>query len=151
MLGSRQEEHKIFDFRFDWTPDLDIRLGEIDNYHKKIFRVGRDVEQLLRIQCMGVEEKQLIDITCELKDTMSQSFCEEENYMWRYEYSKMTAHREAHYRYRQELDSIDLILLRENPNKEVQHIKDIITRWTLEHMLTADKNMADAIRGQIHG
>ena len=58
----------MFDFKFNWDPQIETGIAEIDDQHKVLFRIGRDIEQLLQYRCIGVTEKQLLDIICELRD-----------------------------------------------------------------------------------
>lgn len=58
----------MFDFVFDWRDDLSVGIDSIDEQHKGLFKIGRDMEQLLQRQCIGVTDKQLLDIVCALRD-----------------------------------------------------------------------------------
>ena len=44
----------MFDFKFDWEKNLNTSIESIDVQHKQLFKLGRDMEQLLRMQCIGV-------------------------------------------------------------------------------------------------
>ena len=42
----------MFDFKFDWEKNLNTSIESIDVQHKQLFKLGRDMEQLLQMQCM---------------------------------------------------------------------------------------------------
>ncbi len=50
----------MFDFKFDWEKNLNTSIESIDVQHKQLFKLGRDMEQLLQMQCIGVTDKQLL-------------------------------------------------------------------------------------------
>lgn len=54
----------MFDFKFDWQPGMATGIEEIDTQHKQLLSMGREIEQLLQINCIGVTQKQLLDIIC---------------------------------------------------------------------------------------
>lgn len=113
--------------------------------------MGRELEQLLRVQCISSTEEELFDTGYRLLELFSHCFCEEEKIMWRYSYSNRVEHKKAHDHYQKKLYSIDRLIFKTNPNKGIEDLKSIITEWTLEHMLTEDKTMGDEIGGSIHG
>lgn len=64
----------MFDFKFDWEKNLNTSIESIDVQHKQLFKLGRDMEQLLQMQCIGVTDKQLLDIVCGLRDFTAYHF-----------------------------------------------------------------------------
>lgn len=129
----------MFDFKFDWTPDLDSTIDEIDTQHKQLFSVGRDMEQLLRIQCIGVTDKQLLDIVCQLRDFTGYHFYVEESLMQEMNYPKYEEHRKMHEEYASYVMKIDLPKLKANPATELKIIKDEVQKWIFDHMLHHDR------------
>ena len=69
----------MFDFKFDWEKNLNTSIESIDVQHKQLFKLGRDMEQLLQMQCIGVTDKQLLDIVCGLRDFTAYHFYAEED------------------------------------------------------------------------
>lgn len=132
----------MFDFKFDWQPDLDSHIMDIDVQHQQLFKVGRDMEQLLRIKCIGVTDKQLLDIICQLRDFSAYHFYVEESLMEEMNYSKLEQHRDAHKQYSEYIMNINLPKLKENPEKELTLIKDEIKEWIFTHMLHDDREFS---------
>ena len=134
----------MFDFKFDWLPEMDSHIMDIDVQHQQLFKVGRDMEQLLRIKCIGVTDKQLLDIICQLRDFSAYHFYVEESLMEEMNYSKLEEHRETHKRYSEYIMNINLPKLKENPEKELRLIKDEIQEWIFEHVLHTDREFSEA-------
>lgn len=129
----------MFDFKFDWQPELESHIMDIDVQHQQLFKVGRDMEQLLRIRCIGVTDKQLLDIICQLRDFSAYHFYVEESLMEEMNYAGLEAHRETHKRYSDYIMNINLPKLKENPEQELRLIKDEIQEWIFTHMLQDDR------------
>lgn len=37
----------MFDFKFDWCKEMEIGVPIVDAQHQELFRIGRDLEQLI--------------------------------------------------------------------------------------------------------
>lgn len=131
----------MFDFKFDWKEELSIGIDEIDEQHKEMFRIIRDMEQLLITRCIGVRPEQLYDIITQLREFVSYHFYHEEVLMKKYEYSKLEEHTQIHQNLFRYVLEIDLPALGRNPYEELKKIKDGIQDWIFEHMFRDDKEM----------
>ena len=131
----------MFDFKFDWAPDMETGHSSIDTQHKQLFKIGRDLEQLMRIQCIGVTDKQLLDIVCELRDFTGYHFYEEECLMEEMNYAYATAHKKFHKKCSEYVMKLDLPKIKAEPMKQLKLIKDEVQDWIMTHVLSEDKNM----------
>lgn len=139
----------MFDFEFNWQNELNTGIVSIDNQHKQLFRIGRDMEQLLRMQCIGVTDKQLLDIVCELREYVAYHTYEEEVLMAEGGYSGIEFHIEQHKDLIRYVEEINCPKLREDPNMELKAIKDRLQDWIFSHILMEDRKMADEIKDKI--
>ena len=57
----------MFDFRFDWDNSIATGNEEIDSHNKVLFRIGRDIEQLILTDCRAASEKDLLAKLCEIR------------------------------------------------------------------------------------
>ena len=136
--------YSMFDFKFDWAPNMETGYGDIDTQHKQLFKIGRDLEQLIRIQCIGVTDKQLLDIVCELRDYTGYHFYEEERMMQEMNYPRMAAHKKFHKRCSDYITKLDLPKIKAEPMKHLKLIKDEVQAWIMEHVLSEDRDMIAA-------
>ena len=134
----------MFDFKFDWQPEMDTHVQDMDTQHRLLFKIGRDMEQLLRINCIGVTDAQLLDIILQLRDFAGYHFYEEEKLMEEINYPKQKEHRQKHRLYAKYIMDINLPKLKEDPVKGLKEIKDEIQEWIFSHMLLDDKEFAEA-------
>lgn len=134
----------MFDFKFDWQPQMDTQIEDMDTQHRQLFKIGRDMEQLLRIKCIGVTDAQLLDIILQLRDFTGYHFYEEEMLMEQIGYPKLKEHRQMHLKYATYVMNINLPKLKNNPERELKLIKDEVQSWIFTHMLHDDKEFAKA-------
>lgn len=132
----------MFDFKFDWRPDLDLHISTIDMQHRQLFEMGRDMEQLLRVQCIGVTDKQQLDIVCRLRDYTGYHFYAEEKLMEDTGYPNLAKHHAEHSAFTDKVMKINLPKLQKEPQKELQIIKDLVQDWIFAHLLHEDQEMA---------
>ena len=136
----------MFDFKFDWAPNMETGNEGIDTQHKQLFKIGRDLEQLIRIQCIGVTDKQLLDIVCELRDFTGYHFYEEERMMQEMNYPRTSAHKKFHKKCSDYITKLDLPKIKENPMEQLKLIKDEVQKWIMEHVLSEDRDMIEAYK-----
>ncbi len=134
----------MFDFKFDWVDSMNTGMESIDTQHKQLFKIGRDLEQLLRIQCIGVTDKQLLDIVCELRDYTGYHFYEEERMMEEMCYPRITEHKKFHKKCSNYIMGLDLPKIKEEPVKQLQLMRDEVQSWIVDHVLGEDAQMTTA-------
>lgn len=134
----------MFDLKLDWSKNFETGMEEIDTQHKELFRIGRDIEQLLRIQCIGVTDKQLLDIVCGIRDFTGYHFYAEESMMKEMNYPGREAHEAFHRACSNYIMKVDLPKLKENPVVELKKIHEEVKNWITFHVISEDLNMARA-------
>jgi len=134
----------MFDFKFDWASNMETGNSAIDTQHKQLFKIGRDLEQLIRIQCIGVTDKQLLDIVCELRDFTGYHFYEEESLMQEMNYPRINNHKKFHKKCSDYVMKLDLPKIKEEPVKQLSLIKDEVQSWIMTHVLSEDRDMINA-------
>ena len=134
----------MFDFKFDWATNMETGDPAIDKQHKQLFKIGRDLEQLIRIQCIGVTDKQLLDIVCELRDYTGYHFYEEERMMQEMNYPGINSHKKFHKRCSEYVVKLDLPKIKADPLKQLKLMKDEVQDWIMGHVLNEDRDMIAA-------
>lgn len=132
----------MFDFKFDWQPEMATGIAEVDEQHKQLLSMGRDIEQLLQIECIGTTDEQLLDIVCGFRDFTAYHFYTEEVLMEQSGYEKLSRHRLEHQEMIKAVSDFDVVALKKNPVKSLGHARDILQTKIFEHMLVADQDFA---------
>ena len=132
----------MLDFRFNWAPEFEIHIEELDVHHRQLFEIGRDCEQLIQMKCIGVSDQQLLNLVSKLKEYITYHFYQEESMMRDYAYPKTDPHIEAHDQFAKKVSDIKLPALRANPLEEIKAIYSLLQNVVLFHILVDDKDMA---------
>ncbi len=135
----------MFDFKFNWSTEFETHIEEIDTQHKQLFKIGRDIEQLLQIKCIGVTDKQLLSIVGGLRDFVAYHFYEEESLMEEYQYPNRIKHRKEHLAFSEKITKIDLPKLKDNPEKELSAIRWEIQDSVFKHIMLEDKAFTEFV------
>lgn len=139
----------MFDLNFDWRKEMNTHIDNIDFQHKQFFAIGREIEQLIITECMGVTDEQLLSIVCKLRDYVAYHFYEEERLMQQVDYPELEQHRAEHQEGIRKVQRIDFQRLKENPVEGLKLIKDGMQEWSFQHMLLTDIRMAQEIRDKL--
>ena len=107
--------------------------------HRELFKIGRDIEQLLLIQCIGVTENELMSILYELRDYITYHFYEEEAFMKNLHYPHAPNHIAQHKIFSTYINTLDYAALCASPHTELKRLKDELVNWIFEHLINEDK------------
>ncbi len=125
----------MFDFKFDWSREVECGVKILDEQHRELFRIGRDIEQLLTNNCTNVTNAQLLDIVRSLRDYASYHVYTKEMLMKKYRYPKYFIHRKSLYALEKSILSIDMDELGRNPVKVLTQLKEDLQKFLYDHIL----------------
>ena len=128
----------MFDFKFDWCSEMAGGIDLIDTQHQMLFRIGRDMEQLMISRTWEDSTKNLLDIVCELREYVSYHFYTEENLMLEYDYPNYATHKAFHDSFKKHIIEIDMHYLGEHPDKALPQLKDYLQDFVFNHILPED-------------
>lgn len=136
----------MFDFKFDWCQEMECGIKIIDEQHQEMFRIGRDMEQLILHGCENATNKQLLDIVCELREYSAYHFYTEEALMEKYYYPNLARHMAEHMDFKTHVLEIDMPTLAKEPNRVLTELKDSLQDFLFNHVLAEDKELAAFIK-----
>lgn len=131
----------ILDFKFDWTKDMETGCTIIDDQHRELLRIGRNVEQLLICYCIGITPKQVLSIIMELRDFVAYSFYEEEKLMKEFDFPKLKEHVNEHREITRYIISLDVSTILKDPYKSIAKLKTYLQDLIFTHILISDKEL----------
>lgn len=131
----------MFDFKFDWCKEMECGIKIIDEQHQELFRIMREIEQLIMNGCQHVTPKDLLDIICELREYISYHFYTEENLMAKYQYPNLAIHMADHMDLKDYILKIDLPTLAKDPNRILGILKEHMQNYLFTHILQEDHNL----------
>ncbi|NLT50617.1 MAG: hemerythrin family protein [Ignavibacteria bacterium] len=127
-----------------WKDIYSIGIEDIDNQHKKLFRIYND---LYDAQQKGIASAMLDEKLQELYDYTKYHFTQEEKLMENAGYAQLEEHIKEHKYYEKHID--DLIKSSEKGKimvtlKTIDYLKD----WIITHILGSDKEYSSFIIGK---
>lgn len=138
----------MFDFKFDWSAEMELGIPILDEQHKEIFRIARNIEQLLIQNCENVKPRDLVNIVCELREFVSYHFYEEERMMEKAGFDRIIIkeHKKNHMYFYTYVQQIDLPKMAKDPNGELKILRDNIQDWIFSHMLCEDVTIVKTLK-----
>lgn len=131
----------MFDFKFDWCKEMECGIHIIDEQHQELFRIIREIEQLIMSGCKHAAPNQLLDIVCELREYVAYHFYTEENLMTKYQYPKLAAHMAEHMDLKDYILKIDLPSLAKEPLHVLTALKEHMQDYLFNHILQEDREL----------
>lgn len=136
----------MFDFKFDWCKEMECGVKLIDDQHKELFRIGRDMEQLIMNNCQNATWKQLLDIVCELREYVAYHFYTEEMLIQKHDFPDAIKHKAAHITFKVKILGIDMSALKKNPTIILSEIKDSLQDFLFNHILVEDIELCNYLK-----
>lgn len=95
-----------------WTSAFETGIEDLDQQSKELFRM--------------------------LRDLVTYHFYTEENIMENIGYPQLHTQKQAHEKFKLEINKINYIELKENPLKVIDHVRAFVELWIMQHMLLED-------------
>lgn len=130
----------MFDFKFDWCKEMETGVSIIDAQHQELFRIGRDLEQLI-FRGRNATSQELLNLICELREYISYHFYKEEDLMATHNYPLTAQHIISHNKFRANIVDINLPLLGRHPEQVLPQIKESLQDFLFNHVLTEDREL----------
>lgn len=124
----------MIDFTFDWYSYIETGIPKIDLQHQELFRIGRNIEQVLLISYKGLENEDLLSIICELRNYITYHFYEEETLMQKINYPEFLSHKQSHDAFMHKINAVDC----DNLYDSLKDIKELLGDWFFNHILLED-------------
>ena len=131
----------MFDFKFDWDKRLEIGIKEIDEQHQELFRIGRNIEQLIITNFKETKEEQLLEQLCHLRDYVTYHFYTEEELLKSTNAENFEEHKRHHDQFKSQIDTVNCIQLVEQPLEEFNKLKVALQEWLFKHIILEDSKM----------
>lgn len=129
----------MFDFKFDWDESISVGIKEIDDQHKELFKIARDIEQMVLIKCHGVTSGKVIQVLAELREYATYHFYSEEVLISKMNPQHLETHKEKHENFRRVILALNDGELKKCPNEILIEIRAFLKSWLFEHIVIEDK------------
>ena len=124
-----------------WKDEYKIGVDEIDQQHKKLFKIANEAYELLKNEFCIDKYDRIIEVLEELKDYAKFHFSFEEDYMLSIKDKGYFSQKAAHDNFIEKVNSFDLNAIDENQDQYILEILDFIVDWISQHILGSDKKI----------
>lgn len=128
----------MFDFKFDWNPELETGDTILDSQHKELFIITREIEQLILTDCKNTTCQDLLNLLCKIRDYITYHFYYEEQLLHSMAHPDVIEHLNDHKNFLTQINSIDCTSLCNNPTHSLKSIQYLIQTFVFEHLLILD-------------
>lgn len=136
----------MFDFKFDWDNSMNLGVDLIDTQHQELFKIARNMEQLILKNCIGATKEQLLDVVCNLREYVTYHFYQEEEIMKSIGYENFEEHKKLHDSFRQEVIEFRCEKLNSEPYEAIKTLKDELQEWVFTHVLIEDRKLIPKLK-----
>lgn len=135
----------MIEFKLDWNKDLELGIDKIDEQHKQLLVIGREIEQYIITKCENITVNQINLFISELRNYATYHYYYEEKLMRLGGYSKEAVHLEAHKKVIEFINEIDPEIIKNDPLNEVKQLKYWIQNYIFEHIMGADMDILEEL------
>lgn len=124
-----------------WSKDFEIGIDIIDRQHQELFRLLRDLEQMVLTKCTQYDYKNFISIISEIREYATYHFYEEEKLMEAVGYKGLEEHKKRHREFEKYIYSISYTQLEKDPLPIIKGLRTFVTSWIMNHILIEDMKL----------
>jgi hemerythrin len=124
---------------FEWKDFYSCNIETFDEQHKKLFKIGYKLDELLQIS-KGNENlaKDIITVFKELFDYTLYHFKTEEDLMKKTSYENYEKHKRKHAIFTEKISCYNLNTTFKDQNEIISELLSFIGKWIIEHILNTD-------------
>lgn len=132
---------------FEWDDKLSVEISEIDDQHKNLLRIGRDLVNVLETSTDGLDQyDEIKNLLQELHSYTVYHFTSEEELMEKANFIDLPSHRFQHKLFVKKLEEVDLDEIDQDQSGYTMDLLDFIANWITNHILKIDTQYAPIVK-----
>ncbi|SHI58164.1 bacteriohemerythrin [Lutispora thermophila] len=128
---------------FEWKDAYKVNVPEIDKQHRELFRIGREIADLVDAKDDYDHFDEIMAILKQLKDYTFYHFQYEEKLMEKYGYEGTDLHKIEHLFLTKKIEKFEEEDLDEKQGEAVVELVNFISDWICGHILKTDMKYKD--------
>ena len=133
--------------KLEWTQELSVGVGEIDNQHKELFDGINNLDSAMK---RGTAKEEVIRLIEYLDKYVVIHFEAEEKYMINYNYAGYALHKTKHDWFKKEFSDIRIKLDAEGITPEaIMRSNNLLITWFSNHIRTIDMMLGSFLKSKI--
>jgi len=130
---------------FEWKTEYSLGNGAIDAQHQRLFELGREIHDMLKLKRSEDKYDDLMALIKELADYTVYHFDFEEGMMEAGGYPDLENHQQEHHKFIDKLDELSTQDLEMFQNKVAFEMLGFVADWIERHILDTDCNYKDYV------
>lgn len=131
---------------FQWKPELNLGIKQIDEQHQKLLSLGNEAYDLAKLNDGLDHYDDIMTLIHELYDYTEYHFKYEENLMKEYQYAAFPDHEKEHALFIKKITQISKKDIEDGQQTVIIEILDFISQWISSHILISDKKYVDILK-----
>ena len=131
-----------------WSEAFETGITVIDMQNKELFRLLRDLEQMVLTQCTQYTYTDFVHLICEIREYATYHFYEEEKVMEALGYKDLEEHKGLHKQFEEYIGSINYTQLEKNPLPIIDELRGFIELWIMRHILLEDMKLRSIVKAE---
>lgn len=128
---------------FDWNESFSVKIGVIDEQHRKLFEIGESINELLKDYDNTDTYDEIMTLIGELLSYTKYHFEEEEKLLLAYGYPDLDEHVKEHEKFVSYLENLDEDEIDENQKEVLTELIKFIATWIFKHINNTDFKYSD--------
>ena len=130
-----------------WTDQLSVKVGSIDDQHKRIFDV---INNFIQEETLEIRSLRFAELLSLLTDYSLEHFRDEELYMKEHGFPGIKEHRAAHKHYIKKVAYFNHLYDDINPTKP-EDVSDFLKEWWVNHIMQMDMDYKKFVENNNNG
>ncbi|MEG3042840.1 MAG: hemerythrin family protein [Clostridium sp.] len=128
-----------------WDNSFNIGIPEIDEHHKHLFKICRELELFLDKPNEVYKVDEAIDLICKLREYTTFHFYTEEKIMENIGFDNLNSHKIEHEKLKSEILKLDINNICIENYNDMHFLKNILYDWLFNHIGNEDKKIFEYI------
>lgn len=124
---------------FKWQPIYSVNVKEIDEQHKKIFKIINRVQEIKK----DFSKEDKMKVISELKEYGEYHLNTEEKFFKKFDYPDKDFHVTQHNEYRKKIKEFEEMCAKSDEPKKIGELSNFLKDWWLNHIQNTDQQYSD--------
>lgn len=123
---------------FIWKEEFSVNIPLIDEQHKKLFKIGNNINELLKNYYGQDSFDQILAEVSKLVEYTKYHFSQEEKLMEHYNYDELEKHIAEHNKFILYLEGLDYEVINFKQKEALTDLVKFIASWIFKHIMNTD-------------
>lgn len=133
---------------FEWTSSFEIGIPLIDDQHKVLFDIGKELENIAE-RSDKVDSNDIADLLKKMEDYSIYHFSHEEKLMQAAKYDGLENHKKEHKSFIDYLATVDKNIAKNQGAEKVNELILFLAKWIFKHIKESDFKYGELLKWEL--